>query len=157
MVVVLAIGLAVTAVAAATPAGRALVVEDADSGEQLLATPVSDGTTVVLSYNHSVEKTPIHDVYVVRNDSLVMTEMEFQSYGWGLPARANVTRENGSFTFDPQGRYEELYVKPGRTAGHRLRVGDRNYDLVALSDAEGVRLHLTERSVLQNTLETLDS
>jgi hypothetical protein len=157
LLVVGAIGLAVTAVAAATPAGSALVVADASSGEQLLATPVSNGTPVVLSYTHSVEKTPVHDVYVVRNDSLVMTRMEFQSYGWGLPARANVSRENGSFTFDPQGSYEELYVKPGRTADHRLRVGNRSYDLVALSDAEGVRLHITERSVLRTTLDTLDS
>jgi hypothetical protein len=157
LVVVAAIALALTAVTAATPAGSALVVEDASSGEQLLATPVSNGTPVVLTYTHSVEKTPVHDVYVVRNGSLVMTRMEFQSYGWGLPARANVTRENGSFTFDPQGRYEELYVKPGRTADHRLRVGNRSYDLVALSNAEGVRLHITERSVLSTTLDTLDS
>jgi hypothetical protein len=157
LAVVVVVGLAVTAVAAATPAGRALVVEDASSGEQLLATPVSDSTTVALNYTHSVEKTPVHDIYEVQNDSLVMTRMEFQSYGWGLPARANVTRENGWFTFDPPGRYEELYVNPGRTADHRLRVGNRRYDLVALSDAEGVRLHLTERSVLQNTLDTLDS
>lgn len=152
----MAVGLAVTAVAAATPAGSALVVEDASSGEQLLATPVSNGTPVVLTYTHSVEKTPVHDVYVVRNGSLVMTRMEFQSYGWGLPARANISRENGSFTFDPQGSYEELYVKPGRTADHRLRVGNRSYDLVALSNAEGVRLHITERSVLNTTLDTLD-
>ncbi len=156
LVVVMAVGLAVTAVAAATPAGSALVVEDASSGEQLLATPVSNGTPVVLTYTHSVEKTPVHDVYVVRNGSLVMTRMEFQSYGWGLPARANISRENGSFTFDPQGSYEELYVKPGRTADHRLRVGNRSYDLVALSNAEGVRLHITERSVLNTTLDTLD-
>jgi hypothetical protein len=157
LIVVLALGAAVTAVAAATPAGSALVVADASSGEQLLANPISDGTPVVLTYSHSVEKTPVHDVYAVRNDSLVMTRMEFQSYGWGLPARANISRENGSFSFDPQGRYEELYVKPGRTADHRLRVGNRSYDLVALSDAEGVRLHITERSVLRTTLDTLDS
>ena len=156
LLVVVAIAGAVTAVAAATPAGSALVVEDADSGERLLSTHVAEGTPVVLSYNHSVEKTPVHDVYVVRNGSLVMTRMEFQSYGWGLPARANVTRENGSFTFDPQGSYEELYVKPGRVAGHRLRVGNRSYDLVALSNAEGVRLAITERSVLQNTLDTFN-
>ncbi|WP_435078282.1 DUF1850 domain-containing protein [Halococcus sp. AFM35] len=156
LVVVAAIALTLTAVAAATPAGSALVVEDASSGEQLLATPVSNGTPVVLTYTHSVEKTPVHDIYVVRNGSLVMTRMEFQSYGWGLPARANVSRENGSFTFDPQGSYEELYVKPGRTADHRLRVGNRSYDLVALSNAEGVRLHITERSVLSTTLDTLD-
>lgn len=157
LLVVTAVGLAITAVAAAIPAGDALVVEDADSGERLLAAPVSDGTHVVLSYNHSVEKTPVHDVYVVRNDSLVMTRMEFQSYGWGLPARANVTRTNGTFSFDPAGSYEELYVKPGRTADHRLRVGDRRYDLVEVSDGDGVRLHLTDRSVLSTALDSFDT
>jgi hypothetical protein len=157
LLVATAVAVAVTAAAAALPAGSALVVEDASSGDQLLATSVSDGTPVVLTYNHSVEKTPVHDVYVVRNDSLVMTRMEFQSYGWGLPARANVTRTNGTFSFDPGGSYEELYVKPGRTADHRLRVGNRSYDLVELSDAEGVRLHLTDRSVLSRALDRFDS
>jgi len=145
--------LAVTAIAAAAPAGSVLVVEDANSGEQLLATPVEEGTTVALNYTHSVEKTPVRDVYEVHNGSLEMTRMAFQSYGWGLPARENVTRENGWFVFDPEGEYEELYVEPGRVVGHRLRVGDRTYDLVALSDAEGVRLHLTERSVLRTILD----
>lgn len=153
LLALVAIVLAVTAVAAATPAGSALVVEDASSGERLLTTPVEEGTPVVLTYMHSVEKTPVHDVYVVRNGSLVMTRMEFQSYGWGLPARANVTRENGSFAFDPNGSYKEIYVKPGRVADHHLRVGNRTYDLVALSNAQGVRLHITKRSVLQTTLD----
>lgn len=157
LLAVVAIVLAVTAVAAATPAGNALVVADASSGERLLATPVDEGTPVVLTYQHSVEKTPVHDVYVVHNGSLVMTRMEFQSYGWGLPARANVTRENGSFTFDPNGSYAELYVKPGRVADHRLRVGNRTYDLVALANAEGVRLSLTQRSVLATTLDSFTS
>jgi hypothetical protein len=153
LLALVAIVFAVTAVAAATPAGSVLVVEDASSGEQLLATPVSEGTPVVLSYMHSVEKTPIRDVYAVHNGSLVMTRMKFQSYGWGLPARANVTRQNGWFVFDPNGSYEEIYVKPGRIADHHLRVGNRTYDLVALSNAQGVRLHITKRSVLQTTLD----
>ena len=153
LLALVAIVLAVTAVAAAAPAGNTLLVEDADSGERLLATPVEQGTPVVLTYTHSVEKTPVHDVYVVHNGSLEMTRMEFQSSGWGLPARENVTRENGSFAFDPAGSYDELYVKPGRVADHRLRVGNRTFDLVALSDAQAVRLHITERSVLQTALD----
>src|SRR5699024_7370380 len=136
-----------------TPAGSVLVVEDASSGEQLLTTPVSEGTPVVLSYMHSVEKTPIRDVYAVHNGSLVMTRMDFQSYGWGLPARANVTRENGWFTFDPNGSYKEIYVKSGRVADHHLRVGNRTYDLVEISNAQGVRIHIANRSVLQATLD----
>lgn len=138
--------------AAAVPAGQALVVEDADTGEQLLSTPVSENTTVALEYTHSVEKTRVLDAYAVRNGSLVMTRMEFESYGWGLPARVDVRSENGSFVFDPEGTYEDLYVKPGRIAGHKLHVGDETYDLVSLSDAQSVRIYVTNRSVLDAAL-----
>ncbi|POG57031.1 DUF1850 domain-containing protein [Haloferax marisrubri] len=137
---------------AAVPAGQALVVEDAETGERLQTIPVEENTTVALEYTHSVEKTRVLDAYAVQDGELVMTKMEFKSYGAGLPARANVTTENGSFVFDPEGSYEDLYVKPGRIAGHKLHVGDQTYDLVALSDARSVRLHVTHRSVLDAAL-----
>ncbi len=140
--------------AAATPAGRVLVVEDADSGEHLIEAPVDDGTVVALEYTHSVEKTRVLDAYTVRGDELVMTRMEFQSYGWGLPADAEVSRENGSFVFDPDYASEEFVVKPGRTADHELHVGSRTYDLVERSDAEAVRLSIERRSVLEAALDT---
>jgi hypothetical protein len=140
------------AAATSLPAGQALVVEDADSGEELLRVPVEENTTVALEYTHSVEKTRVLDAYAVHGDELVMTRMEFQSYGWGLPARVNVSQENGSFVFDPDGSYEELYVKPGRIAGHELHVGDRTYDLVALSDANSVRMYIADRTLLEAAL-----
>ncbi|AUV83761.1 DUF1850 domain-containing protein [Salinigranum rubrum] len=147
--VVVATLLAVSGAAAASlPAGQALVVETADTGEELLRVPVEENTTVALEYTHSVEKTRVLDAYAVRDGELVMTRMEFQSYGWGLPARVNVTQENGSFVFDPEGSYDELYVKPGRIAGHELHVGEETYDLVALSDAESVRIYITERTLI---------
>jgi hypothetical protein len=145
------------ATAASMPAGQSLVVETADDGEELLRVPVEENTTVALEYTHSVEKTRVLDAYAVRDGELVMTRMEFQSYGWGLPARVDVTRQNGSFVFDPEGTYEELYVKPGRIAGHELHVGDETYDLVALSDAESVRIYITDRTVLDVALATIRS
>lgn len=151
VVVLLAVGGAVTT-AASVPVGQVLVVETADGGEELLRVPVEENTTVALEYTHSVEKTRVLDAYAVRDGELVMTRMEFQSYGWGLPARVNVTQENGSFVFDPAGSYEELYVKPGRIAGHRLHVGTETYDLVALSDAQSVRLFLADRTALDAAL-----
>jgi hypothetical protein len=132
---------------AVAPSGQLLVVERIDTGERLLAVPVEDGTQVGLEYTHSVEKTRVYDGYTVRDGRLVMTRMEFESYGWGLPARANVTRENGTFVYDPPGNVSELAVKPGRIANHTLHVDDRSYDLVDLADAESVRIHLRSRSV----------
>ncbi|KAB1197756.1 MULTISPECIES: DUF1850 domain-containing protein [Haloferax] len=137
---------------AAVPAGQVLVVEDAETGEQLLTVPVQEDTTVSIEYNHSVEKTRVLDEYTVRDGELEMTRMEFESYGWGLPAYADVHKENGSYVFDPPGSWEEVYVKPGHIAGHKLHVGEETYDLVALSDARSVRLHVTNQSVLDAAL-----
>lgn len=128
---------------------RALVVENVSTGERastddrLLAAPVENGTLVALEYTHSVEKTRVLDAYEVRGDRLVMVRMEFESYGAGLPSRADVNRTaNGSFAFDPAGSFAELYVKPGRVAGHVLHVGNRSVDLVSRSNATTVRLHV---------------
>lgn len=152
----LALLLVVSGVAAAVPGERVLVVEDADTGETLLTAPVEEETLVSLEYNHSVEKSRVLDVYAVRGDELVMTRMEFETFGWGLPARANVTNDNGTFVFDPEGSFDELYVTPGTTAQHRLHVGERTYDLVAVAGGEhSVRLHLVQRSLLEAGLTRL--
>ncbi|WP_049969182.1 DUF1850 domain-containing protein [Haladaptatus cibarius] len=124
---------------------KVLVVADVETGEPILVTPVENGTQVALAYTHSVEKTPVRDVYVVDGAELEMTEMRFQSYGAGLPANANVTSESGWFVFDPPGRYAQISVAPGDVANHELRVGDEQYDLAALSGGESVKLFVIER------------
>lgn len=141
--------------ASAAPGGRVLVVESADTGERVFTAPVDDGTPVALEYTHSVERTRVLDAYVVRGDTLVMTRMEFESYGWGLPARANVSSDNGTFVFDPEGRYEELYVTPGDVARHKLHVGERTYDLYDAVGEQSVRLHIERRSALNTALDIL--
>jgi hypothetical protein len=131
---------------AALPGGRALVVADAETGEQYMTVPVEDGTTVALEYMHSVEKTRVYDEYTVRGDHLEMTRMEFESFGWGLPSGANVTREDGVYVFDPPGNYTRVTVSPGDIAGHKLHVGAETYDLVARTNGRSVDLYVTRRS-----------
>ena len=150
-----AVALVALAVAPAVPTGRTLVVADTETGETYLHTPVENGTTVTLAYTHSVEKTPVRDVYVVDDDRLVATRMTFESYGWGLPSRANVTREDGHFVYDPPGAHNRLTVAPGGVAGHRLHVGDRRYDLVELTDERSVDIHITRRSAVAAAADSL--
>jgi hypothetical protein len=149
LVVSVALALALVGAAAVVlPADRTLVVERADTGERIISQPVGNGTTVALEYTHSVEKSRVYDGYTVQGEQLAMTRMEFESYGWGLPAEANVTREDGHLVYDPPGAMTELYVSPGEIAGHRLHVGDRTYDLVERADGETVRIYVEERSPL---------
>lgn len=138
------------AFAAAAPTGQVLVVEDQHTGEQYITQPVDDGTVVGLEYMHSVEKTRVYDVYRVEGDTLVNTRMEFESYGWGLPARVNVTNVNGTFIYEPPEPITELQslsVSPGRVAGHTLTVGNHSYDLVAATNANDVRIHIERREL----------
>lgn len=134
-------------------ADRVLVVADAETGERLLEVPVAEGSTVALNYTHSVEKTPVLDVYEVNGTELEMVRMEFHSFGAGLPSRADVNvTDEGTFVFDPDGSYDHIYVKPGEIAGHELLVDDRRYDLVALSEARSVNLYVTNRSSANATI-----
>lgn len=121
------------AVAVARSPERLLVVDDAESGERLLERPIDDGQTVVLSYTHSVEKTPVRDVYEVDDDALRMIRTEFYSFGAGLPTD-NVTTTDDGYVVYLDERYEQLPVAPREIPGHELVVGDDRYDLVALAD-----------------------
>lgn len=136
-------------VAAGVGTQRTLVVENATSGTELLVVPVENGTDIGLEYTHSVEQSRVYDGYAVRGDRLENTRMAFESYGWGLPARANVTRENGTLVYDPPGAFAELYVHPGYVADHTLVVGERSYNLTARSGGESVRIHLRRRSAIE--------
>ncbi|MEF8786841.1 MAG: DUF1850 domain-containing protein [Haloarculaceae archaeon] len=137
------------------PAGPVLVVEDVDTGERYLTEPVENQTIVGLEYTHSVEKSRVYDEYRIEGDTLVNTRMEFESYGWGLPARVNVTNVDGTLVYDPPEpitRLDSLSVSPGRVAGHTLVVGGQQYDLVAATDANDIRIHIEQQSLIDRVI-----
>ena len=144
--------LGAVALLSATVGGQTLVVERTDTGERIVETPVSNGSTVALEYMHSVEKTRVYDEYTVVDSTLENTRMEFESYGWGLPAGANVTLENGTFVFDPDRAYEQIRVKPGTVANHTLIVDGERYDLVEKSDANSVIIRVSSHSPITRLL-----
>jgi hypothetical protein len=148
--VAIALAVILAGVAAAVPTGTVLVVEDLDTGEHYIEQSVENGSTVGLEYMHSVEKSRVYDEYRVSGQTLVNTRMEFESYGWGLPARVNVTNVNGTLVYDPPEpitELETLSVSPGRIANHTLIVEDQQYDLVAETNANDVRIHIEQRTL----------
>ncbi|WP_246055641.1 DUF1850 domain-containing protein [Halonotius roseus] len=132
-----------------------LIVEDIETGETYLTAPVDNGSTVGLEYTHSVEKTRVYDEYRIDGATLVNTRMEFESYGWGLPARVNVTTVNGTFVYAPEEPITELdslSVSPGRIAGHTLIIDGTRHDLVNTTDARDVRVHIEHRPLIDRIL-----
>ncbi|SIR90203.1 DUF1850 domain-containing protein [Natronorubrum daqingense] len=140
------------AVATSASADRTLLVADAADGDALLEIPVDDGEELTLSYTHSVEKTPVEDVYVVDGDVLRMDRMVFQSFGAGLPTD-DIERTDEGYVRESDESTEELRVTPGSIAGHELVVGAERYDLVERSDGRTVTLSVTDRT-LRDALET---
>lgn len=153
VVIVLAV-LGASAVTATAADDKTLVVEDADSGDRLLETPVDDGIEVTLAYTHSVEKTPVEDVYVVDGTELRMDRMVFHSHGAGLPTDGPIEETDEGFVVYSNESYAELGVVPGSVAGHELVVGDERYDLVSLSDGPVV-LSVAERPLSEQLLDSL--
>ena len=131
----------------AVAGGPTLVVTD-DSGTELVTTPVSEETEVVIEYTHSVEKTTVRDVYVPRDGELVMTRMEFSSFGAGLPSQADVTERDGRYVFEPPSEsYSTLHLKTGTVADHDLVVGDERYDIAGMTDGGAVELTVERRAI----------
>ena len=127
---------------------QTLVVTTSDDTE-ILSTPVEEGSTVVIEYTHSVEKTLVRDMYTVDDGALVMTRMEFSSFGAGLPAQADVTVENGRYVYDPPAtRYEPLRITTGSIADHDLVVDGQRYDLAAMAEGTTVELRIQERRLI---------
>lgn len=122
------------------PVGEPVLVVTDETGEDLLRSPVDSGDTVVLEYMHSVEKTTVRDVYEVRPTGLVMTEMEFSSYGYGLPSTApiNMTDE-GTFIYNvTPGDPDSLRVATGEIADHDLVIDGDRVDLAGIASYDSV-------------------
>jgi len=129
-----------------TLAGEPTVVVTDTDGQELVVAPIHDGDEVVLEYTHSVERTLVRDVYVHEDGRLVMTRMEFSSFGAGLPSHAEVTIRNGRYVYHPpRSEYESLRIMTGSTADHDLIVGENRYDITALSGGGAVEVTIENR------------
>lgn len=83
-----------------------------------------------LHYVHSVERTPVVEVYRVRDGTIVLEGMRFRSLGWGLPSEGYV-RRGGWFVVSGLGRrLGTLRVRTTRLNRYTLVVGDRAVPLV---------------------------
>lgn len=67
------------------PRGQRLVLTDVDSGRMYATYPVSDGDGFSVTFVHSVNKTPVSDVYEVRDGRIVLTGTVYYSFGAGVP------------------------------------------------------------------------
>lgn len=148
-VAVVAVAVVVTAVLGGVFTTTSTLIVTDDDGTQQIEIAVEEGSEVTIEYTHSVERTLVSDVYVVSGETLTSDRMYFSSFGAGLPAFANVTREGDRYVYEPQKKqYDPLIVSTGPIAGHDLVVDGQRYDLVGIADSGTVQIRVERERTL---------
>jgi hypothetical protein len=126
------------------PASLEIGIAEAGSGRILWAGQVSGTAAVVeVHYVHTVERTPVVEVFAAGTDGLRFVEMRFVSQGAGLPTEGYL-REGGAFVLRRQDPPRALPLAVSAAAGHRLIAAGHSVDLVALA-GDGARVLVTSR------------
>lgn len=122
------------------PASKQLIITDEETGDILYAARVRAGDCFSLKYIHSVNKSPVEDVFEIADDnSIVLRKTVFLSFGAGVPTEA----EDGQ-VFDLKDDRVEIsnidrpvsnfLLKVGTVADHTLCIGERQIRLDSLAD-----------------------
>lgn len=121
-----------------------LTVEAAHPRRVLWQQAIERVVPVRLEYTHSVERTPVVEVYVADTRDLRLVRMEFVSQGAGLPS-AGYVREGDRFVLKTDRRLDNLVLRVSAVARPRLTVGPRMLDLLPLA-GDGGTIVLAVRS-----------
>lgn len=68
------------------PTVRKFVIVEEKTGKILYYSDVKPGDTFTVTYTHSVNNSPVHDIFVIREDySIMLKKTVFSSFGAGVP------------------------------------------------------------------------
>ena len=138
---ILAVAAAIVIVAAVAvilwilPRGERLVLSDRDNGRVYARYAVSDGDVFSVTFVHSVNKTPVSDVYEVRNGSMVLTGTVYYSFGAGVPDELKdgetlTIREDGAMVVTGMDQdLNGVVYAVGTVSDHVLEIGGEQISL----------------------------
>ncbi|AKG73068.1 DUF1850 domain-containing protein [Salinicoccus halodurans] len=104
-----------------------LVVAEYETGETLYETRVDQGERFAITYIHSVERSPVKEVFEVRNEEIYTMESHTESFGAGMPYNGeDVEMKNGKFiirNIDRKVHGGSLKVRPSSVFPHHIEIG----------------------------------
>ena len=112
-----------------------LVLSDADTGEVFLERTLPKDGTFSVTFVHSVNKTPVSDVYRARGRRIVLTGTVYYGFGAGVPTEL---RPGETLTMGEDGEMivtgmdtemTRLVYVVGTVSDHVLRIGDEEISL----------------------------
>lgn len=123
--------------------GYELVLEDGDSGAVYAAYPVELGERFSVTFIHSVNQSPLTDVYEVREDGIYLVETRYYSFGAGVQTEVEEGQtlayaEDGAMVVSGfEQRLPSLSYIVGTVSDHILEIGGREISLRALCGRNG--------------------
>jgi hypothetical protein len=125
-----------------------LVIADTESGVLYGQWPVEDGTEFSLEFIHSVNQSPVRDVFQVRGRRIVPVATVFSSFGAGMQAELGegeelIRNEDGTMTIRGFRRsFKSLAYIVGTVSDHVLWIRDER---ISLRERCGKNAHITVR------------
>ena len=116
-----------------------LVLANDETGAVLLRHPAYQGQEFSISYIHSVNQSPVKEIYTIDGGRIVLTALEFEAFGAGMPTQ----------------------LKPGQAlihlpdGGMRIEGFDRTIDQLRYMIPHGTDITLTlgERQISLSSLD----
>lgn len=132
---------------------KVLLASDMITGDYLRSWRIGSDNRFTIKYIHSVERTPVLEVYTIDSGEIVLRETIFQSFGAGLPSTSPYdfeVVEDGFRLFNIDQKMTNLIYRTGAVrANHQLIIGDKIYPFVEFSKpTEGVRFEARKISIL---------
>jgi len=119
-----------------------LVLSNDNSGAILLRHRVDEGEEFSVSFIHSVNISPVTDIFQIRDGQIVLIALEFETFGAGMPTelepgQALVHLPEGGMRIEGFDRpFAGLRYIIGYTTEHTVQIGSRQIPLKTL-DAPG--------------------
>nr|WP_243249418.1 DUF1850 domain-containing protein [Anaerotruncus rubiinfantis] len=113
-------------------------MQDPDTGRVYARYPVAEGERFSVGFVHSVNKTPLTDIYEIRGGGIYVVETVYYSFGAGVQtelAEGQTLRygEDGAMIVSGFAqRMDDLQYRVGTVSDHTLTIGGRQVSLRAL-------------------------
>ncbi|MGA4718655.1 DUF1850 domain-containing protein [Fictibacillus nanhaiensis] len=133
-------GLVILIMFSMVPFFNSVVIEDGKTARSLAFFDANEGSEFSIEYIHSIHKTPVREIYQVRHEEILQTEMRFQEFGVGMPsgaAEGEVFAQKGEnyILSNMKRTFPSLDIRIGQIiANHTLLLNGNKYPFSAFSE-----------------------